>query len=409
MNSFDDIKKYLKENNNEHLLKFYDELSDIEKENLINQIKLIDFKYMKTLFDNSSQKFNSDNKEITNMPVIDKNKIDTNKYKLIGEDLIKQGKVAVCSMAGGQGSRLGYNGPKGTYILDIDKPISIFETIIIKLKDAYKQYGVLIYCYIMTSELNNDETISFFEKNNYFDYDKEHIKFFKQAELPLLDKEGKVILKDKSNIFFAPDGNGGIFEALGKNEIIKHMKEHNINYLSIGNVDNILINMVDPIAIGLMSYNKADILSKSFIKPSPEGKWGVFCKINGKVSVIEYSDTPKELLSARDKNGELIFGDAHFGNNFFDVSFLEKVINEKLPMHTAIKKNTYINENCETITNDTYKFEAFIFDVFSASDNVLIYRVNKDDEFAPIKNKEGDESPETAVKLYKDFYNKLNS
>ena len=259
----------------------------------------------------------------------------------------------------------------------------------------------------MTSNQNYDDTVKFFEDNNFFDYDKNHIIFFKQAELPLLDEEGKIVLKDKSNVFMAPDGNGGIFKALGTEKSIKHMKEHDIKYLAIGNVDNILINMIDPILLGLMSENDVDLASKSFMKPSPEGKWGVFCKINDKPAVMEYIETPKDLLEARNSEGELIFGDAHFGCNFFDVSLLEKIITEKLPMHAALKKNKTININGSFLEINTYKFEAFIFDGFAKANNIMVFRVNRDDEFAPIKNKEGDESPLSAIKLYKSFYNIL--
>ena len=256
----------------------------------------------------------------------------------------------------------------------------------------------------MTSIQNHEQIVSFFEKNHYFGYEKDHILFFHQGELPLLNQEGKIVLKEKDSVFMAPDGNGGIFRALEKEEILHHMKEHYIQYLAIGNVDNILIHMVDPIAIGLMKEKNAELLSKSFMKPSPEGKWGVFCKINGKPSVIEYSETPKELLEARNEEGELIFGDAHFGCNFFALSLLEKITSKALPMHAAWKKNKGIDKNGDVKEMDTYKFEAFIFDAFEVADSILVYRTKREEEFAPIKNKEGEESPSTAIALYRKFY-----
>lgn len=289
-------------------------------------------------------------------------------------------------------------------MLELDKPTSIFETIVMKLKDAYEKYGVLIYWYVMTSEQNDKDTQDFFTKNNYFGYDKEHIIFFKQGELPLIDTNGKVVLKDKSNVFMAADGNGGIFRALGSKGIISHMNKNGIKYLAIGNVDNILIHMVDPTVVGIMKEQNAKLLSKSFIKPSPEGKWGVFCKVNDSPKVIEYTETPKELLEARNEDGELIYGDAHFGCNYFDIELLEKIVDESLPMHAALKKNKKINENGEFEEIDAYKFEAFIFDGFAMADDLIVFRVNREEEFAPIKNKEGDESPESAIKLYKKFY-----
>lgn len=401
--NFDDIKRKLSQYGQEQLLSFYDVLNDSEKQNLINQIEKINFELMNSLY-KSKDNFEIADKEISNLEAYDKDKINTDYYEKIGKEHIKNGELAVCSMAGGQGTRLGFNGPKGTYMLPLDKPISIFESIINKIKEANKKYNITIYWYIMTSIQNHDETLKFFEDNNYFGYDKAHILFFNQGELPILNSDGKIVLKDKENIFMAPDGNGGIFKALGEEGMLKHMEQNGIKYLTIGNVDNILINMIDPILLGLMIEKNVDASSKSFMKPSPTGKWGVFCKINGKPSVIEYTETPKELLEARNEEGELIFGDAHFGCNTFKVDFLNKVAENNLNMHAALKKNRGIN-NFGTIEEiDTYKFEAFIFDIFAEANNLLIYRVKKDEEFAPIKNKEGDESPQSAIELYKKQY-----
>ena len=400
---YNEILNKLEKYNQTHLLKFYDELNDKEKEELLNQIDNIDFDYINELYNNKDVIEMTD-KEITSIPATDKDKLDKEMYSALGEKTIKDGKLAVCSMAGGQGTRLGFDGPKGTFMLDLDKPTSIFETIVNKLKYTFEKYGVLTYWYIMTSNQNNDQTIKFFEDNNYFDYDKNHIIFFKQGELPLLDKDGKIVLKDKANIFMAPDGNGGIFRALGTEKILAHMKEHDIEYLAVGNVDNILIHMVDPILIGLMKEKNAELISKSFMKPTPDGKWGVYCKMNGKPRVIEYIETPRELLEARNSEGELIYGDAHFGCNFFNISLLNKIVDEKLPMHAALKKNKTLDDEGNVMEIETFKFEAFIFDAFSMAEDIVIFRTKRDEEFAPIKNKEGDESPETAIELYRKFY-----
>lgn len=401
--NYEEAIKLTKKYGQEQLLDFYGELSEKEKESLLKQISKIDFEYMKSLYENKDN-YEMLDKEITSMDAIDSKKINKEMYEKIGENSIKNGELAVCSMAGGQGTRLGFNGPKATYMLDIGKPTSIFEIMTKKLQDAKEKFGVLINWYIMTSEQNNDETIAFFEKNNYFGYDKNYIKFFKQGELPLLDENGKIILKEKNEIFMVPDGNGGIFRALGTSGILDDMKKNGVKYLAVGNVDNILIYMADPLAVGLMIEKNAKILSKSFMKPRWDGKWGVFCKMDGKLRVIEYIETPEELLRACNSDGELLYGDAHFGCNFFSIDLLEKIEDEKLPMHAALKKNVYMNSKGEHEEINSYKFEAFIFDVFSATDDVLILRVEKDKEFAPVKNKEGNESPETAVELYKKFY-----
>lgn len=379
--------------------------------NVLNE--KIDLEYMKDLYNSAKNgvTFDTSEKEITPITAYDKSKIDNSeltRLNEIGIELIKNGKLAICSMAGGQGTRLGFDGPKGTFMLDInDKSISIFETTVNKLKDAYEKYGVLVYWYIMTSRQNNDATVKFFEDNNYFNYDKNHMIFFEQGELPLIDKNGNVVMKDMNTVFMAPDGNGGIFKALDDKKILQHMHENGIEYLAVGNVDNILINMIDPIAISVMKENDSEVLSKVFLKESPEGKWGVFCKINGVPQVIEYSEISKEMLEAKNDAGELIYGDVHFGCNFFNISLLERIASEKLPMHAALKKNKFVDEFGNLKEEEVYKFEAFIFDAFTIAKNLIVFRVKKDDEFAPIKNKEGDESPETAVELYKRFF-KLN-
>ena len=410
MKSFTEIKETLKEYQAGYLLNFYEELSEEERENFMEQIEKIDFAYMKELYESvkNGVTFETGEKEISPITAFDKTKLSEEEYQrlnILGESLIKDGKLAVCSMAGGQGTRLGYNGPKGTFMLDLDgKPTSIFETIIHKLKMAYEAFGVHIYWYVMTSRQNHAVTVKFFKDNNYFGYDKNYILFFEQGELPLIDKSGKVVMKDKSHIFMAPDGNGGIFKALEDKKILNHMREHGIEYLAVGNVDNILINMVDPVTVAVMKENQSEALSKVFMKPSPEGKWGVFCKIDGIPHVIEYSETPKELLEARNEAGELIYGDVHFGCNFFHINLLNRIASEKLPMHAASKKNKFLAENGAEKEEEVYKFEAFIFDAFTMANNLIVCRVKREEEFAPIKNKEGDESPETAVELYKKFY-----
>ena len=314
-------------------------------------------------------------------------------------------------MAGGQGTRLGHEGPKGTFIVDIEPSKSIFEILTDKLKAAHEKYSVYINWYIMTSESNNDETVKFFEDNNYFGYSKEHIRFFKQGELPLLDFDGKIVLQEKGKIFMAADGNGGIFEALCRNNILDDMRQKNIKYLCIGNVDNILINQVDSLLIGMMKEKNYNLASKSVPKKSATERVGVFGKINGQPAVIEYSDIDPELARKTKEDGTLVFSESHFGCNVFSIELLEKISNKKLPYHVARKKNMYVGANEEMIASleaNTYKFEAFIFDGFMMADDILIFQVKREEEFAPIKNKEGEDSPQTATELYMNYISNNN-
>ena len=411
MKNYEETLEILKKENQEHLLRFYNELNSEEKENLLAQIDSIDFNLMKELYANRKD-LPDTNKKIENIPVVKKNSLlDEERKELedIGIEIIKNKRIAVCQLAGGQGTRLGHNGPKGTLVIDkINPPKSIFEIFSDKLKETYKKYGVKIRWYVMTSNANDSETQEFFKENNYFDYGKENICFFKQGELPLLDEEGNIVLQEKGKIFMAPDGNGGIFEALRKNNILEEMQENNIDYLGIGNVDNILLNLLDPIFIGLMVKDDYELATKTTTKVSPEEKVGVVCTMNGKPGVVEYTEIPYEMANRRNESGELVFGEGHLGISIFSRKLLER-ITSKLHYHAALKKNNYISLNGEIVEADkpnTYKFEAFIFEGFNEAKNLLVFSIERAEEFAPIKNKEGADSVETAAKLYNDFMSK---
>lgn len=260
----------------------------------------------------------------------------------------------------------------------------------------------------MTSRQNNDETMEFFEKNNYFNYPKELIKFFIQGELPVVDVNGRILLNKEGLINMAADGHGGIFMSMRKNNVIKDMKEKNIKWVFIGGVDNILVNMVDPLLAGICENKNVQAGGKSIIKGYPEEKVGVFCKKNGKPSVIEYSEISKEMAEERTENGELKFAESHILCNMFSLNAIDEISQNKLKYHSAFKKIEYMNEIGEIVkpkSPNSYKFEAFIFDAFEILENMSILRVKREDEFAPIKNAEGIDSPETARKLYTDFYN----
>ena len=239
------------------------------------------------------------------------------------------------------------------------KAKSLFEILADTLKRANEKYKVIIPWYIMVSKENKNQTIAFFEENNYFSYPKEQIKFFEQGEMPLL-----------------------------------------------GSVDNVLLKMIEPVLLGLTIKQNNQIASKTIVKISPEERVGVFCKKNGKPSVIEYTELPKELAELRDENGELTYGESHIMCNLFSLSALEKIAKETLPYHIAIKKINYYKEGklVEAKEPNCYKFEQFIFDSFPFFENITLLRGKREEDFAPVKNKEGNDSPETARKLYEEYW-----
>lgn len=402
----DKMEDILKQQNQEHLLSF----SNINKKSLEEEILDINFNQLNQLYKNIFEKKDISPIKIEPINYIEKEKLNVEeyeKYKLLGEKIIKENKYAVVTMAGGQGTRLGHNGPKGTYDFGLDTHKSIFEVLCEELKEGYKKYNVYIPWYIMTSKQNHEDTIKFFEEKKYFGYPKEEIMFFQQGELPVLDEQGKLLLDKEGNINKAADGHGGIFVSMRKNNIIENMKKRGIKWIFIGPVDNILVKMVDSIFIGICEDKKVLAGGKSIIKAYPEEKVGVFCKKEQRPSVIEYTEISKEMSQMRDDQGNLIFGESHINCNLFNIDVIEDISKDKLPYHSAHKKIEYLGKNGEVIKPEepnAYKFEAFIFDAFEQLEDMVIFRVKREEEFAPIKNAEGKDSPETARKLYKEFH-----
>lgn len=396
-----------------HIANLFKKLDNAKKQELINQINQIDFQQIMELYENTKKEVEFKENKIEPISYLDKAKLTKEvkeEFDKLGEEIIKSGKYAVVTMAGGQGTRLGHKGPKGTFKIDVNpEPKYLFQILAENLERANKEYQITLPWYIMTSTENNKETIKFFEEHNYFSYPKSSVKFFIQGNLPLLFTDGQLVLDKDYSIKQAADGNGCIYKAMAETGIITEMKEKGIQWIFIGSVDNVLLNMVDPILIGLTINQNNQIASKSIAKKDPSERVGVFCKANGEPSVIEYSELPKEMSELRDENGELLYGEAHIMCNLFSIDAIEKISKQNLPYHVANKKTNYMNENGEFVEvtePNAYKFEAFIFDAFNYFDNISILRGKRENDFAPVKNKQGNDSPETARKLYNDYWNK---
>ncbi len=394
----------------EHLLNSFNSLSKEKQAELLDAILTTDFKQMQELYETTKIKTNFENVKLEPIAHVTKSELSSEelaKYTSLGEDAIKAGKLAVVTMAGGQGTRLGHDGPKGTFDLGLDSHKSIFEILCDTMKEACEKYKVTIPWYLMTSDANNESTIQFWKDNNYFGYPKEAISFFIQGKLPMIDTNGKILLDEDGTIKQAADGHGGIFEAMRKNGVLYDMKEKGIEWIYIGGVDNVLAKMVDPVLTGLAISQRTLMAGKSVVKANPQEKVGVFCKKDNRPNVIEYTEISKELAEAVDERGELLYGESHILCNQFHLSALEKISQNKLPYHVAFKKASYLSDKGEVIKPtepNAYKFEAFLFDAFSTVDNMSILRVKREDEFAPVKNAKGVDSPETARALYKAFY-----
>lgn len=412
INILEEVKAILKKYNQEHLLNGYEKLDSKKQEQLLNQILNIDFELIKSLYENTTTEKKEQEDIIEPMEYLDKNKLydDYKHYENIGKHAIENGKLAAVTMAGGQGTRLGHNGPKGTYDIGLDSHKSLFELLSDGLKEQGKKYGVTIPWFIMTSRENNEQTIEFFEKNRNFGYQKDkNLFFFIQGELPMVDTEGKILIDETGLIKQAADGHGGIYESLVKSGMTNKMRELGIEWVFIGGVDNCLVKMVDPVLMGVAIDKGVTVACKSIVKANPHEKVGVFCKRNGKPGVVEYSEISDEMAEATDEDGELLYGESHILCNLFSIDAVERMGREPLPYHSAFKKAKYINKDGDLVvptSPNAYKFEAFLFDAFGEVDDMAILRVKREEEFAPVKNADdaGVDCPSTARKLYEDFY-----
>ena len=413
MDKVQDAVELLKTYNQEHIIKLLNRITDEEKEKLIEQINKIDFHQIMELYDNTKKDVKIKENKIENISYLDKAKLtkeQKEEFDKLGAQTISKGEYAVVTMAGGQGTRLGHNGPKGTFKLDVyGKGKYLFEILAENLKEANKKYKTTIPWYIMTSKENNKETVDFLKKHNFFGYDKNKVTIFTQSELPLIDENGKFLISKEHKIKEASDGNGGTYCSLRKSGCLADMKEKGIKWVFIGSVDNALLKMADVTLLGMAIKKGVKIASKSVVKANPHERVGVFCKMNGHPKVIEYTELPKKMAEEIDKNGELKYGESHIMCNLYTIDAIEKISKEHLIYHSALKKNSYLDENDKEVIPDkenSYKFESFIFDAFEFFDDIAILRGKREDDFAPVKNKEGVDSPKTAKELYEKYWNR---
>lgn len=400
-------KKILSKYKQEHLLQFYNELSEEQKSYLLNQILRIDFDEILYLYEKSKSDIFVSTEEIEPLPYINRDNLSLaqlNNYLNLGTDALLQESVGVITLAGGQGSRLGFKGPKGTFLLDLKPKISLFEIVCNYLKEANEKYNITIPWYIMTSMENNALTIKFFEEHNYFNYPKDCILFFTQENLPLINTEGKLILDDLYKIKEASNGNGDLFHALQKHDLIQDMENRNLQWLFVGGVDNVLLNPIDPLFIGATIYEHNEIASKTLFKKEPNDFSWVFARRDNKPAIVDCENFVSELSRITNENGDYLYREVNMLAHLFNISAIKKLANIHLDYHRAFRKSAFINyEGVKQVPSapNIYKFEKFVFDAFSFFDNITLLRVDVEKEFAPIKDFNGPYNPEVAKKMYK--------
>lgn len=399
--NLEQAKQKLKKYHQEQLLTYFDELDDTARKNLMTQIETTDFSVLshigKTEEKNGSASI-TPIKALT-LPEIQEKETELRKT---GMKHIQTGKLGAVLLAGGMGTRLGSDSPKGMYDIGITKPVYIFQRIIENLFDVVKETGTYIHLFIMTSDKNHEMTTSFLNEKNYFGYDPDYIHFFKQDMAPASDYEGKIFLEEKGKLASSPNGNGGFLTSMKNSGLLDVVHEKGIEWLNVFAVDNVLQRIADPLFLGATLDAGCDVGAKVVRKNDPDEKVGVMCLKNNHPSIIEYYELTEELRDTLDENGERVYNFGVILNYLFEVRSAEKVINEALPVHVVEKKIPYLNENGTFVKPEEpngYKFETLILDFIELMNKCMPFEVEREKEFAPIKNKTGIDSVESAREL----------
>lgn len=402
------LRDELEQYGQQHLLQFWNELSDSEKENLLKDIREFNIKevtgYFRRAVDNPSQEkldgLLQPVPEDVYGSVARSNAADLADLEEEGLRQISEGRVGVLLMAGGQGTRLGVSYPKGMYDVGLPSHKPLFQVQAERIKKlqnmARARFGrrCAIPWYIMTSDATMEQTGKFFEKNNYFGLEKENIFMFEQGMMPCFGNDGKILLDEKSRLSRSPDGNGGLYRALRDRLVLADMTRRGVKYLHAHSVDNILVKVADPVFVGFCVRRGADCGAKVVEKAAPNEPLGVVCSVNGAFQVVEYSEVTPATAALRQPDGRLTFHAGNICNHFFTTEFLMNVANHhesQLRLHIAHKKIPYVNEAGERVTPSEpngIKIEKFVFDVFLFAKNLVMWEVPREEEFSAIKNAE---------------------
>lgn len=402
--NLEQAKEKLQRYGQEHVLKYYEELSANEQEALLAQIEDTDMEVlaMCTNHDKMAKKG-----EITPLAAMELDEIEARREEFFntGCAAIKAGKVGAVLLAGGMGTRLGSDDPKGMYNIGLTKDKYIFECLIQNLMDVVNQTGAYIHLFVMTSDKNHEKTVAFFERMNYFGYDKNYITFFMQEMAPAADYQGKIYMEEKGKMSTSPNGNGGWFASMARNGVLDKIHEAGIEWLNVFAVDNVLQRIADPVFVGATIAKNCVVGSKVVRKAAPDEKVGVMCLEDGKPSIVEYYELTDELMNAKDEKGDPAYNFGVILNYLFRVPQLEEIMEKHMPLHIVEKKIPYIDENAALIKPEEpngYKFETLVLDMIHLMDSCLPFEVVRAKEFAPIKNKTGVDSVESARALLKE-------
>ena len=400
---YDEALKKLSQYGQEHVLEYFDELSGEGKAALLQQIEQTDFSVLAKAAEGDKEQKRG---VITPIPAMKLSEIAEKKeeYTKKGIGMIRAGKVGAVLLAGGMGTRLGSDNPKGMYNIGLTKDVYIFERLIRNLLDVVEQAGNYIHLFIMTSEKNHEKTVSFLKEKNFFGYDESYVTFFMQDMAPASDYSGKVYMETKGLMSASPNGNGGWFSSMKRGGVLDIVHKAGIEWLNIFAVDNVLQRIADPCFVGATAENHCAVGAKVIKKAAPDEKVGVMCLEDGRPSIVEYYELTKELMEAKDAAGEPAYNYGVILNYLFRVKDLEEIVGREMPLHIVEKKIPYMNEAGETVKPEKpngYKYESLVLDMIHMLDSCLVYEVVREKEFAPIKNPTGVDSVESARALLK--------
>jgi UDP-N-acetylglucosamine/UDP-N-acetylgalactosamine diphosphorylase len=395
-----------------HLLRFWDTLSAPQREQLLNDLDRVDFATITPLLDpyvrnRPSLDVPSDVQPAEILPA-PADAGDTPRYQSAtsaGGDAVASGKVAAFVVAGGQGTRLGFDGPKGAYKISPIRQAPLFQLFAEYLLGVQRKYGKCPPWYIMTSLVNHEETVSFFESNQYFGLAQDNVRFFTQGQMPAFHPDGRIMLSEKHRVALSPDGHGGSLTALARSGALAEMRERGIEHISYFQVDNPLVKPIDPLFVGLHLETGSEMSSKALPKAEDKERVGNFCKVDGKVTVIEYSDLPDELAVARNADGSRKFDAGSIAIHLLTRSFVERLTGDSghvaLPWHRADKKVPFVDEHGavqKPSEPNAVKLEMFVFDALPLAENPMVIYTDRAEEFSPVKNAEGVDSAVTSLR-----------
>lgn len=382
------MEKQLKQFNHHQLLEQTELLSQIEKEKLQESLSTQNFEAINTLYQdvyvNRKVMLPDDVQDIETVIISEVADEDYRQIEDTGLKAIKAGKFAAVLMAGGQGTRLQHDGPKGTFEFD---GVSLFEMQARQIKAFNEKLNAKIPWVIMTSDINHEATITFFKQHDYFNLNQEDVHFFIQPNIVALSESGELLLNEDKQLLMTPNGNGGIFEALQTSGINQLLKEKGVTHIYMNNIDNVLVKVLDPVLCGYAIDSNADVTTKTIGAKDNESV-GRVVEVHGKKQVIEYTELPDGQENA--------FRNANIGIHIFKLDFL--IANAKCDMqyHLAIKELSQLDETFTVVKKKALKFEKFYFDIFKYADSFMTVQFNRSEEFSPLKNKEGKDSITTA-------------